>query len=205
MNKPIRCSITKSVLSLALLATSALTTSLVNAANYKIDSSHTQILFKIKHLAIATVTGSFGEFEGEFQFDPENIAKSSAKAQVVAKSINTNNEKRDDHLRNEDFFNVEKYPSLGFVSKEIKDVNGNNFTLVGDLTIGSVTKGVEFSVEYAGAAKDPWGNDRVAFTAETKINRKDFGLTWNKVMETGGLVVGDDVKIILEVEGVKEK
>jgi polyisoprenoid-binding protein YceI len=175
------------------------------AASYKVDPAHSLIQFKVRHLAIATVRGNFVDFDGEFDFDPENIQKASAKATIAAKSVDTSNEKRDDHLRSGDFFNVEKNPSITFVSKEIKNVSGNNFVVVGDITINGVTKSIELDAEFNGVATDPWGNDRAGFTAESKLDRRDFGLTWNKALEAGGFVVGDEVKIHLEVEGIKNK
>lgn len=176
----------------------------LNAATYSVDPAHTVIQFSIKHLAIATVKGNFAEFDGEFTFDPENVAGASAKAVISTKSVDTSNKKRDDHLRNEDFFNVEKNPEIKFESKEIKNVEGSNFTVVGDLTINGVTKSIELEAEFNGVAKDPWGNERAGFTAESKLNRKDFGLTWNKALEAGGFLVGDDVKINIEVQGIKK-
>ncbi|MCB0360012.1 MAG: polyisoprenoid-binding protein [Bdellovibrionales bacterium] len=176
-----------------------------SAAEYKVDDAHTTIGFSVKHLGISWVAGSFGEFEGSFQFDPKNIKAASAKATIKTKSITTSNAKRDDHLRSADFFNAEQHQEISFQSKEIKDVQGDKFTVVGDLTVNGVTHPVSLDAEFRGAATDPWGNDRAGFTASGKINRKDFGLTWNKLLETGGLVVGEDVFITIEVEGIKEK
>lgn len=193
------------ILKTALAACVIFGASNVFAANYKVDPSHSLIQFKVKHLAIATVRGNFVDFDGEFSYDPANIAASKASATISAKSVDTSNQKRDDHLRNEDFFNVEKHPQIKFVSKEIKDIDDNEFVVVGDLTINGVTKTIELEAEFNGVAKDPWGNERAGFTAEGKIDRKDFGLTWNKALEAGGFVVGDEVKIHLEVEGIKEK
>lgn len=190
---------------LAFFAATSLGLNSAYAASYTVDPAHTQIIFKIKHLAFSTVSGNFVDFDGEFDFDPDNIAAAKANATIKAKSVNTSNEKRDDHLRSDDFFGVEKHPELTFLSKEIKDVKGNSFIVVGDLTINGVTKSIELDAEYSGAATDPWGNERVAFSAESKIDRKDFGLTWNKAIEAGGFVVGDEVKIVLEVQGIKKK
>jgi polyisoprenoid-binding protein YceI len=124
---------------------------------------------------------------------------------IQTASINTNKQKRDDHLKSPEFLNVEKYPTITFKSREIKKGNGEDFTIVGDLTINGVTKEVELDAEYGGRATDPMGNERTAFTAETEIDRKDYGITWNKTLDSGGLVVGDEVKIELEVEGIKKK
>lgn len=175
------------------------------AAKYDIDASHSGVMFKVKHLAISTVTGRFEKFSGTFEYDSNNVAASKVEATIEAASINTDQEKRDEHLRNADFFDVEKFPTLTFVSKEITNISENGFDIVGDLTMRGVTKSVTLKTELGGLAKDPWGNNRVAFTATTAVSRKDFGLTWNKVMESGGLVVGDEIKIILEVEAVQQK
>jgi len=195
----------KTIKLLAFIAATSFGLNSAYAASYTVDPAHTQIIFKVKHLAFSTVSGNFVDFEGEFDFDPDNIVASKASATIKAKSINTSNEKRDDHLRGDDFFGVEKHPELTFLSKEIKNVKGNSFIVVGDLTINGVTKSIELDAEYSGAATDPWGNEKVAFTAESKIDRKDFGLTWNKAIEAGGFVVGDEVKIVLEVQGIKKK
>jgi polyisoprenoid-binding protein YceI len=188
-----------------IFATFLLFSSVSSAATYEVDPSHTQVLFKVRHLGISNVTGLFSEFTGTLEFDPNAVVSSSVKAEVSVASIDTQDKKRDDHLRGEDFFNVKKSPSMRFQSKKIKDAKGDNFTVVGDLTINGVTKTIELDTEFLGAAKDPWGNERVAFEASAKINRKDFGLTWNKLLESGSLLVGEEVKIILEVEAIKKK
>ncbi len=172
---------------------------------YVIDPDHSQVIFKVKHMGISTVTGRFDLFEGTYAFDEENIGNSKVETTITTASINTNKQKRDDHLKSPDFLDVEKNPTITFKSKEVKKGDGGDFTVVGDLTINGVTKEVELDAEYGGSATDPWGNERTAFTAETKIDRKDYGITWNKTLDAGGVVVGDDVKIILEVEGIKKK
>lgn len=185
----------------------ALTSSLLAhhayAADYQIDPSHSSVVFKVKHLAISSVPGRFGDVSGKFSFDPANVGASTAEARISAGSINTMDTKRDDHLRAGDFLDVTKFPAITFKSTKIEKVSDTEFKAIGDLTLHGVTKTVTLDVEYGGAAKDPWGKERAAFEAKTKINRKDFGLTWNKALETGGLVVGDEVQIALEVEGVK--
>lgn len=175
------------------------------AATYKIDSSHSTVGFKVRHLAISSVPGKFGEFEGTFDFDPTKIEASKTDAKIKLASIDTTDKKRDEHLKGDDFFAVAKYPEMKFVSKEVTDVNGSTFKVTGDLTLHGVTKPVTLDVEYAGMATDPWGNERAGFSATTKIHRKDFGLAWSKVLETGALVVGDEVTVNLEIEGVKAK
>jgi polyisoprenoid-binding protein YceI len=173
------------------------------ATDYSIDSSHSSIGFKVKHLAISSVPGTFSEFKGTFSYDPANVAASKAEAEITVKSIDTSDAKRDDHLRAADFFDAPKYPTITFKSKKVEGVSASDFKAHGDLTIHGVTKPVVLDVTYGGSAVDPWGKERAAFVATTKINRKDFGLTWSKTLETGSLVVGDEVSITLEIEGIK--
>ena len=175
-----------------------------NAAEYSIDPDHTSVTFKVRHLGISSVTGKFTAVEGAFSFDPLNIAASQAWAKIGANSVNTEQKKRDEHLRSPDFFDVNKYPLIEFKSKKVTSSNANLFKVEGDLTIRGVTKAVVLDVQYLGTVKDPWGNEKSGFAAETTVNRKDFGILWNKVMDSGGFVVGDDVKISLEVEATKK-
>lgn len=174
------------------------------ATTYEIDPSHSTVGFKVKHLAISSVFGKFANFKGDFTFDPKAPDKAKAAAVINVGSINTEEKKRDDHLRSNDFFDAAKFPEMKFTTKEIKEVNGESFKVLGELTIRDVTKPVVLDVTYQGSATDPWGKERAAFTATTKINRRDFGLTWSKVLETGALVVGDEVTIQIEVEGIKK-
>jgi polyisoprenoid-binding protein YceI len=173
------------------------------AAEYAIDPSHSSVGFKVRHLAISSVPGKFGEFKGTFSFDPKNIEASKAEAQIVAGSVNTNEAKRDNHLKSEEFLDAGKFAAITFKSTKIEKVSDTEFKALGDLTLHGVTRPVTLNVSYGGSATDPWGKERAAFLATTKINRKDFGLTWSKTLETGGLVVGDEVDITLEIEGVK--
>ncbi|MFI5322705.1 MAG: YceI family protein [Thermodesulfobacteriota bacterium] len=175
------------------------------AVTYIIDPDHSQVIFKVKHMGISTVTGRFDLLNGTYNFDEKNPANSSVDVTIKTASVNTNKQKRDDHLRSPDFLNIGKYPTITFKSKEVKKGKGDDFTIIGDLTINGVTKQVQLDSQYGGKAVDPMGNERTAFTAETTINRKDYGITWNKTLDSGGLVVGDDVKISLEVEGIKKK
>jgi len=179
--------------------------STVSAMDYQIDPDHSTVGFKIKHLAISKVPGRFTQFSGTFSFDPTKMEASKADAKIVVQSINTENKKRDDHLRNPDFFDATKFPEMTFKSTKIVPLSAETFSAVGDLTMHGVTKPVTLNIEFGGLATDPWGNERAAFTATTKINRKDFGLVWNKTLETGSLLVGEDVEITLEVEGIKSK
>jgi len=172
---------------------------------YDIDPDHSQVIFKVKHLGISTVTGRFDLFAGSYAFDEADMASSKVEMDIVASSINTNKKKRDDHLKSNEFLDIEKYPSITFKSKEVKKSSGGDFQIVGDLTIHGVTKEVTLDADYEGSVTDPWGNDRSAFTASTEINRKDFGMEWNKALEAGGFLVGDEVIITIEIEGIKKK
>ena len=189
---------------LVALSTLALCSSTCLAADFSIDPDHSTIGFKVRHLAISSVAGSFGTFSGTFAYDSTDVSKSSVEASIQTKSINTSQQKRDDHLRSEDFLFVDKFSAITFKSKEIKDATPESFKVLGDLTIRGVTKPVVLDVSLGGVAKDMYGNERAAFSAVAKINRKDFGLTWNKLLETGALVVGDEVQIALEIEGIKK-
>ncbi|MCW9026408.1 MAG: YceI family protein, partial [Thiovulaceae bacterium] len=170
------------------------------AGNYNVDASHSSVGFKVKHMMISNVKGKFDKFSGSFVFDEKTKTLKSLQGEVEATSINTENAKRDNHLRSEDFFDVTNYPKL---TLKITDVNGDSAT--GKLTIRGVTKVVKFELETSGVIKDPWGNTRTGLTLETKVNRQDYGLKWNDVLETGGLIVGDKVKISVELEGILTK
>jgi polyisoprenoid-binding protein YceI len=173
--------------------------------SFQIDPTHSSVEFKIRHLAISSVAGKFGKFSGVIDFDPKTIASSKVEAVIEAGSVDTDNAKRDDHLRSEDFFAAQQYPSLKFVSTEVKPASERTFQVLGNLEMHGIQKPVILNVEYLGGAVDPAGQQRVGFTATTKLHRKDFGLQWNKVLETGALVVGDEVAITLEIEAVEKK
>ncbi|MBB6002766.1 YceI family protein [Arcicella rosea] len=170
---------------------------------WAIDPSHSEVQFKVKHLVITTVTGNFKEFSGTVEAgdDFEN-AKIAFEAKID--SINTNSEQRDGHLKSADFFEAEKYPILSFTSTKFVKTDDEEFELVGDLTIKDVTKSVKLSVEYGGTATDPWGNVKAGFELTAKINRKDFGLTWNAPTEAGGVLVSEEVKLIANIQLVKQ-
>lgn len=187
-------------MSLALISFS----SVVLASEYSVDKDHTTIGFQVSHL-LGKQKGQFDDFDGTFAFDPAQAASSKVKFTIQAASINTNSKKRDEHLRSPDFFNVDKFKTLSFESHDFAPAGDKKFKLTGNLTIHGVTKEVTFDVDYLGNLKDPWGNNRSAFVATTHINRKDYGLTWNKVLETGGLMVGEDVEITLNIEAVEKK
>ncbi len=194
---------TKKLLALFLLITLTLAAP-VKAAEYTIDADHSKVLFTIKHLGISSVSGEFQKFSGSFNFDPQSIEASTANAKIDTSSINTSVAKRDEHLKSPDFLDVTKFPEMTFSSKKITPVSTKRFKVSGDLTLHGVTQPVELDVKLGGLVKDPWGSERAAFTAAAKIDRRRFGVVWNKTLETGGLVVGNDVKIRLEVEGIKK-
>ena len=171
------------------------------AATYQIDPAHTQIHFTIPHLVVFKVRGNFNDFAGTVEADAAGRTLSAASATIQVTSIDTRNQKRDDHLRSADFFDAAKYPEMTFVSKTVEG-SGSNITVTGDLTIKGITKQVVLQGGFLGATTDPWGNQRAGFEAVGEINRKDFGLTWNKALETGGMVVGDELEIGLEVEAI---
>lgn len=156
--------------------------------------------FTVKHMMVSRVRGSFADVEGTIEGDPADLAASKVDFKVNMDSINTNNKDRDNHLRSGDFFDVEKFPTMNFVSTKITETSEDEFDLTGDLTIKGVTEEVTFKAEFEGKAVDPWGQDVAGFTAEESIDRKEFGLTWNQALETGGFLVGDKIKITMELE-----
>ena len=171
---------------------------------WMIDPAHTQITFSVRHMMIATVRGRFENFEGVVAFDEQHPERTSVDLKIDTASINTREPKRDGHLRSPDFFAAETYPYAIFKSKRV-DVKGDRRArLVGDLTIRDVTKEVAIDVEYAGQARSPWGAVSAGFSGRAKINRKDWGLTWNQALETGGVLVGDEVTLDLGVELIKQ-
>jgi polyisoprenoid-binding protein YceI len=180
-----------------------MTTATAVKTAWKIDSAHTEAAFAVKHLMISTARGRFGLVDGTVEFDPADLASATAQVTIDASSIDTREAQRDAHLRSADFFDVEKYPSLTFKSRKVDQIKGDTFKLIGDLTIKDITREVVLDVTSHGFEKDPWGGERTGFSAETSISRKEFGLLWNQILETGGLAVGDVVKITLDVELVK--
>ncbi len=173
-----------------------------HAANWKVDQSHTNVGFSVSHI-FTSVKGRFDRFDGTIVFDPEKPESAIVRAAVEAASINTNNTKRDKHLRSDDFFNAKEHPTLTFESTGgVTEMKENRGKLAGNLTIHGVTKPVVFDVTFRGQGKDPWGNVRAGFAASLSINRKDYGLNWNEVLETGGLLVGEEVEIRIDVEGI---
>lgn len=167
---------------------------------WTIDATHSQVGFAVKHLMISTVRGRFAGVTGTVEIPEGDYASATADVIIDAASIDTREDRRDAHLRSADFFDVERFPTLTFKSRRVQAVKGDSFQLVGDLTIRGISREVVLDVDVEGFQKDPWGGQRAGFTASTKINRKDFGLTWNQTLETGGLLVGDEIKISIEVE-----
>lgn len=171
---------------------------------WNIDPVHSVAEFKVKHMMISNVKGQFTGVSGSLSLNEEDVTKSTIEAIIDAATINTREEQRDAHLKSTDFFDVEKFPTLGFKSTSVKHAGDDELKVTGDLTIHGVTRSVEFVVEGPTApGKDPWGNTRIGVSATTKINRKDYGLTWNAGLETGGILVGDEVTITLDVQFVK--
>lgn len=170
------------------------------AGAFKLDASHTTVGFKVKHLVISTINGRFTKFDGTFNFDEKTKALADLKVSIDASSINTDEADRDKHLKSADFFDVEKFKTLEFTSTKATKKSGNNYSVVGDLTIHGVKKSITMAVELSGPVIDPWKNKKMAFVATAQINRADFGLTWNKALEAGGVVVAEKVNIIIEGE-----
>jgi len=168
---------------------------------YSIDKAHSEATFQVRHL-LTKVRGRFSDFEGTIEYDEQNPELSSVNVTIQAPSIDTNERDRDTHLRSADFFDVDKFPALTFRSGTITRKGDQRFDVAGDLTIRGVTRPVTFDVTFLGKAKDPWGNERIAFEAEAAINRKEYGLNWNAALETGGFLVGDEVKISLSVQAI---
>ena len=169
---------------------------------FTIDPSHSRMGFTVRHMGFSKVRGSFETFEGSVRLSPGDLNTLEASATIQAASITTNEPKRDAHLRSGDFFDADTHPTVTFRSTGVKNISGSRFTLVGELTMRGVTKTVELQGEYLGEGQDPWGGTRVAFDARTEVNRKEFGLNWNAILETGGVLVSELVEIHLEVQAV---
>ena len=178
-------------------------TATATTTKWAIDPSHSEIQFKVKHLMISTVTGSFKEFGAEVELEGDDLNNAQVSFWANTASIFTNDEKRDGHLRSGDFFESEKFPKLSFKSTHIEG-SGNNWKVTGDLTIKDVTKPVTLNVEWSGQAKDPWGNTKAGLNLSGKIDRKEFGLNWNAALEAGGVLVSDEVRILAEVQLAKQ-
>ena len=174
------------------------------ADTYTFDKAHTTVGFQVRHV-VTNVGGKFTDFAGTIQVDRAKPESSSVEFTIQAASINTNEPKRDDHLRSPDFFDVAKYPTLTFKSTSIKASGKDSWLVTGDLTIHGVTKEVMLPVAFLGEGKDPWGNEKMGFQVETTLNRKDYGINWNQTLDQGALLLGDDVKVQISVEANKAK
>jgi polyisoprenoid-binding protein YceI len=176
------------------------------ASDWDIDAGHSRVGFGVRHMMVSTVHGTFGKYTGSVALDDKDVTKSTTHLEIDATSINTGDAKRDEHLRSPDFFDTAKFPRITFDSTRVEKRGADGLAITGNLTIKNVTKPVVLNVTgLTGEAKDPWGGTRRGATASAKINRKDFGLTWNKGLETGGVLVGEDVNLELEVELTKKK
>lgn len=169
---------------------------MANEVKWVLDPTHSELQFKVKHLVISTVTGSFKKFDAQVVTNGDDFSGARVNLQAEIASIETGNSQRDEHLRSADFFDASQHPSMQFESTELRKIDEENYELLGNLTIRGVTKPVKLSAVYGGTIKDPWGNTKAGFEVTGKINRKDFGLMWSAVTETGGLVVSDEVKIV---------
>jgi polyisoprenoid-binding protein YceI len=171
---------------------------------YEVDIAHSSISFKISHMVVSKVRGHFNDFSVTIKEDPNDITKSSVAVVIKTASIDTGNEKRDNHLRSADFFDAEKYPEITFQSKRIEK-KGDGYIAVGTLTMRRVSKQITIHFEITGKMKDPWGNTRAGIEASTKLDRKEYGVNWNKTLDKGGLMVGNEVKIEIFLEMVSKK
>ena len=191
----------KSAIAIALI----MLASSISAAQWEIDKPHSSVGFTVRHLVVSKVNGTFGDFKGSIEFEPGNFEKGRVEMTVQIASIDTNEPKRDAHLRSGDFFDAENFPTMTFVSKRVHDIEGDSFKMTGDLTIRGITKEITFDCEFNGLIADPWGNTRAGFSAASKLNRQDFDVKWNQTLDAGGVVVGDEVTINIELELTKLK
>lgn len=178
----------------------------MEVTKWVVDPTHSDIQFKVKHLMITNVTGSFGIFTVDATMEGEDFSKASISFTADSSSISTGNEQRDGHLKSADFFDAEKYPQIKFTATRYENIdNDGSYSLFGDLTIKETTKAIKLSVEFGGIVKDAYGNTKAGFTINGKINRQDFGLTWSAVTEAGGVLVSDEVKINCEIQLIKQQ
>lgn len=175
-----------------------------NATNWKLDPSHSELTFKVKHLMISNVKGEFQHFDAELQSIGEDFNKAKINGKIEANSVYTNNKDRDTHLKSGDFFDVENHPQLKFEGTAFEKLDDDNYKLTGNLTIKGITKEVILEVEHGGVMKDPYGQQKAGFSVSGKINRKDFGLNWNAALEAGGVMVGEDVRLNGEFQFIKQ-
>jgi polyisoprenoid-binding protein YceI len=182
-----------------------MTTAIVpETSTWQLDATHSSIGFSVKHLMIATVRGSFAKYEASFSGSDNDLSDATVNVNIETASIDTGNAQRDGHLRSPDFFDAEKFPAITFAGKKVVGNAFGDFKIIGDLTISGVTKEITLDASFEGRAKDPWGNSRLGYSAKGKINRSDFGLTWNQALEAGGVVVSEEVKISVEASFVRQ-
>ena len=173
-------------------------------ATYKLDPTHSEVTFKVKHMMITNVTGNFSEFDAQMHSEKDDFTDAKVHFEADVNSISTHNEQRDEHLKSEDFFAADKFPKISFESTDMQKINDEEYKLMGNITVRDVTKPITFNVEYGGTQTDPYGNVKSGFTLAGKISRKEFGLNWNAVTEAGGVVVSDDVRLNAEIQMVKQ-
>lgn len=171
---------------------------------WQIDTTHSEVQFKVKHMMISTVTGYISQFDATVETQDDDFTTAKVEFTADLSSISTNNEQRDNHLKSSDFFDAENHPQIKFVGNKFEKIDDEQYSLQGDLTIRGITKPVTLKVEYGGIAADPWGNTRAGFTIDGKINRKEFGLNWSAVTEAGGIVVSDEVRMHVNAEFIKQ-
>lgn len=174
------------------------------STEWKIDHSHSNVTFEIAHMVIATVTGKFENFEGTIKSDKDDFTDVKAEFTIETASVNTNNQKRDDHLRSDDFFDVEKNPHITFKSKSFEKKSGNNYVMVGELTMNNVSREVELDVRFNGTIQDPWGNTRAGFRVSGSLDRRDYDLNYNTALEAGGVLIGNNVDMRVNLELIKQ-
>lgn len=191
----------RTILAVAILL---LSVTAVRADEYVLDQPHSGVSFTVRHMAISKVHGTFNDFTGSLNIAPADTSAWSCEAVIQVASVDTRNEKRDGHLKSADFFDADEYPTITFKSTKFIPKGDNTFDIEGNLTMRGVTKPVTLRAEFTGQMTDDWGNERIGATAKTTINRMDYGVSWDSVMETGGLVVSHDVDITLEIEAVKK-
>lgn len=179
------------------------TAEVATTTKWNLDSSHSEIQFKAKHLLITTVTGAFKNYEAAVETQGDDFATAKISFSAETASVATGSEQRDGHLKGPDFFDAEKFPKLSFVSTSVEKKDEENYTLKGDLTIRDVTRPVVLHVDFGGIAKDPWGGTRAGFSVSGKINRKDYGLNWNVITEAGGMLVSEEIKIVASIQLIK--
>jgi polyisoprenoid-binding protein YceI len=175
----------------------------MSKANWTVDPAHSAVTFSVRHMMVAKVRGRFTRWEADVRIDADDMTRSEVDVKIQASSIDTGVSDRDAHLKSGDFLDAENHPEIRFKSKRIQKVGDDHYRVVGDLAIRGTTREVTLDVDALGQAKDPWGNQRAAFEAKTSINRKEFGLTWNQALEAGGVLVGDQVNIEVEVQATQ--